>query len=160
VLHLERGGALRRVAERIRYANGIAVDRPHRRVLVSEHLNRRVLAFPLADDGSLGAPALFFDLARVPPPETALDPLAGPDGLELDAAGRLFIAEYGAGRIHLVDAQGRWQGSLSGLLRYVTDLALLPDDRAAITEARVNDRPPFPGDVRILDHFAERFQRN
>jgi sugar lactone lactonase YvrE len=159
VLHLARGGMLGRVAQGLRYANGIAVDRPHRRVLVSEHLNRRVLAFPLADDGGLGAPSLFFDLARLPP-LPGLDPLAGPDGLDLDADGRLFIAEYGAGRIHLVDGDGHWLGSLTGLLRYVTDLALLPGDRAAVTEARVNDRPPFSGDVRILDRFAERFQRN
>lgn len=159
VLHLERGGALTRVADGIRYANGIAVDRPHHRVLVSEHLNRRILAFPLHDDGSLGAASLFFDLASLPA-TSGLDSLAGPDGLELDQEGRLYVAEYGAGRIHLVAADGRWLGSLGGLLRYVTDVALLPGDRAAITEARVNDRPPFPGDVLILDRFSERFSRN
>jgi len=159
VLHLELGGALIRVAEGIRYANGIAVDRPHHRILVAEHLNRRVLAYPLRDDGGLGAGSLFFDLASLPA-TAGLDALAGPDGLELDEAGRLFVAEYGAGRIHLVAADGEWLGSLGGLLRYVTDLVLLPGDRAAITEARVNDRPPFPGDVLILDRFAERFARN
>ena len=156
VLHHEAGGALRRLAQGIRYANGIAVDRARRRVLVSEHLNRRILAFPLHDDGSLGAPAPFFDLAALAP-VAGSDPLAGPDGLELDAEGRLYVAEYGAGRIHRIAADGRWQGSLGGLLRYVTDLALLPGDRAAITGARVNDRPPFPGAVVILDRFSERF---
>jgi len=159
VLHLEPGGALRRLAEGIRYANGIAVDRSRRRVLVSEHLNRRILAFPLRDDGSLGAPVPFFDLAGLPPVADR-DPLAGPDGLEVDGEGRLYVAEYGAGRIHRVAADGRWLGSVGGLLRYVTDLALLPGDRAAITGASVNDRPPFPGAVVILDGFSARFRTN
>jgi gluconolactonase len=159
VLYLDRGGALHRRAEGIRYANGIAVDSDHRRVLVSEHLNRRVLSFPLLSDGRLGGPSVFFDLAALPMPASGLDPLAGPDGLELDGEGRLFVAEYGAGRMHLVGADGAWIGTLGGLLRYVTDLALLPGDRAAITEARRNDLPPYVGDVVIVDDIVAKFVR-
>jgi len=158
VLYLDRAGALSRRAEGIRYANGIAVDTARGRVLVSAHLDRRVLAFPLLPDNSLGSPSVFFDLATLPPPPTGRDPLAGPDGLELDGEGRLFVAEYGAGRIHLVDADGNWLGALDGLMRYVTDLALLSGDRAAITEARVNDVPPYAGDVVVLDRFLDRFR--
>jgi gluconolactonase len=157
VLHLDREGGLHRRAEGIHYANGIAVDGAHRRLLVSEHLGRRVLAFALQADGSLARPSVFFDLAKLPPPSTGLDPLAGPDGLELDGEGRLFVAEYGAGRIHLVGADGALIGTLDGLMRYVTDLALLPGGRAAITQARLNNVPPYAGDVVILDGVAARF---
>jgi gluconolactonase len=159
VLYLDAEGGLHRLAEGIHYANGIAVDEPHRRLLVSEHLGRRVLAFPLQADGSLGRPSVFFDLAKLPAPSPGLDPLAGPDGLELDGEGRLFVAEYGAGRVHLVGADGRLIGTLGGLLRYVTDLALLPGGRAAITEARVNNMPPYAGDVVILDDIVARFMQ-
>jgi sugar lactone lactonase YvrE len=160
VLYLDRNGKMRRLVEGIRYANGIALDSPHHRVLVSEHLNRRVLAFPLLADGSLGKPSVFFDLDKQVLPHVHLDPLAGPDGLELDHSGRLFVAEYGAGRIHLVGPNGAWLGTLGGLKKYVTDMALLPGGRVAITEAEVNDVPPFPGDVLIVDRFLSRFKRH
>src|SRR5260221_8803086 len=55
VLYLDREGGLHRRAEGIHYANGIAVDGARRRLLVSEHLGRRVLAFPLQADGSLSS---------------------------------------------------------------------------------------------------------
>jgi gluconolactonase len=160
ILHLDRKGKLRRVAEGIRYSNGIAVDLPHHRLLVSEHLNRQVLAFPLLADGDLGKPSIFFELNKLVLPHVDLDPLAGPDGLELDDTGRLLIAEYGAGRIHLVGPTGVWLGTLHGLKKYVTDMALLPSGRAAITEAEVNNAPPFPGDVIILENFLQRFERH
>lgn len=160
VLYLDRNGKLRRLAEGIRYSNGIAVDLPHHRILVSEHLSRRILAFPLLADGSLGRPSVFFDLNKLVLPQVDLDPRAGPDGLELDNTGRLLTAEYGAGRIHLVGPNGVWLGTLGGLKKYVTDMALLPGGRAAITEAEVNDVPPFPGDVVILDAFLSRFERH
>jgi sugar lactone lactonase YvrE len=159
VLYLDRDGKLRRLAEGIHYSNGIAVDLPHHRVLVSEHLSRRVLAFPMLADGGLGTPSVFFDLNKLALPTGGLDPLAGPDGMELDDAGRMVVAEYGAGRMHLVGPDGTWLGTLGGLKKYVTDLALLPGGRAAITEAEVNDVPPYPGDVVILDAFFSRFER-
>jgi sugar lactone lactonase YvrE len=158
VMHLERGGKLRRLAERIHYANGIAVDTARRRLFVSEHLARRVLAFPVHEDGTLGTPSVFFDLNKLPPTGD-LDPLAGPDGLELEGAGRLLVAEYGAGRIHHVGADGTWLGTLSGLKKYVTDMTLLPDGRAAITQSESNSVPPYAGNVMLLEKFLSRLKR-
>lgn len=159
VLYLDRRGTMRRLVEGLRYANGIAVDSPNRRVLVSEHLHRRVLAFPLLEDGRLGTPDVLVDLNTLTPPVADRDPLAGPDGLELDSAGRLFVAEYGSGRIHLVASNGAWLGTFGGLKKYVTDMALLPGGGAAITAAEVNNVPPFPGDVLIVERFLSRFKR-
>jgi len=158
VMHLDPRGRLRRLAERIQYANGIAVDTARRRLFVSEHLARRVLAFPMQEDGTLGTPSVFFDLNKLPPAGD-LDPLAGPDGLELEGAGRLVVAEYGAGRIHHVGADGTWLGTLSGLKKYVTDMTLLPDGRAAITQSESNSVPPYAGNVMLLEKFLSRFKR-
>lgn len=160
VLYLDRDGKVRRLADGIRYANGIAVDLKNRRVFVSEHLNRRVLAFPLLDDGSLGRRIVFFDFAAIRrTPRFELDALAGPDGLELDDTGRLIVAEYGAGRIHLVSSAGTWLGTQDGFRRYVTDMVLLPGGQAAVTQTEANDVPLLPGDVVILDRFLSRFRR-
>jgi sugar lactone lactonase YvrE len=158
VMHLDRSGRLRRLAERIHYANGIAVDTARRRLFVSEHLARRVLVFHMNEDGTLGTGSVFFDFGTLPPVPD-LDPLAGPDGLELEGAGRLLVAEYGAGRIHLVGADGTWIGTLSGLKRYVTDMTMLPDGRAAITQSESNSVPPYLGNVMLLEKFLSRFKR-
>lgn len=156
VLYLDRRGHLTRVAEGIRYANGVAVDGERKRLLVSAHLARKVLAFPILGPGKLGKSRVFFDFSV-----TGSDPdryaLAGPDGLEVDADGAVVVAEYGAGKIHKVSADGTWLGAQSGFEPFVTDMALLPGDRAAVVGSRVNDVPPFPGSVVVRERFLQGF---
>ena len=157
VLYLARDGTLTRVAEGIRYANGVAVDAKRKRVLVSAHLARQVLSLPIVKPGVLGERSVFFDLAA-----NGIDvpyPLAGPDGLEVDEGGHVVVAEYGAGRLHRIAPDGTWLGSFGGVGRFVTDVALLPKGRAAITAPDVNDRAPYPGSVLLRDRFSERFVR-
>ena len=157
VLYLAPTGRLTRVAEGIHYANGVAVDRVRRRLLVSAHLDRQVLAYPLTGPGRLGAPAVFFDFAA-----NGIErgyALAGPDGLEIDPAGNLLVAEYGEGRIHKVSADGRYLGELRGFAPFVTDMALLPDGRAAVAASFRNDIPELPGEVVLRDRFLDRFRR-
>lgn len=154
VLYLARDGNLTRVAEGIRYANGVAVDAKRKRLLVSAHLARQVLSLPILKPGVLGARSVFFDFAA-----NGIDvpyPLAGPDGLEVDEDGNVVVAEYGAGRLHGIAPDGSWLGSFGGVGRFVTDIALLPKGRAAITAPDVNDRAPYPGAVLLRDRVAER----
>lgn len=146
--HLASDGRLTRHVVGLAYGNGVWVDEANGRLLVSEHLARRVLAYPLEGEG-LGAPEVLVDLdalglARVDYPE------AGPDGLEIAPDGRLWVAEYGAGRL-LVWEPGR------GLVQrvavaapYVTNIAFGPRGLAAVTGSFVNDRPPLPGAVWVL----------
>jgi gluconolactonase len=155
VLYLDAKGKLARVAEGIHYANGVAVDAPRKRLLVGAHLARQVLAFPLLGAGRLGEGSVFFDFAAN---GIAHDyARAGPDGLEIDGEGNIFVAEYGEGRIHKIAPDGTWLGMLDGFAAYVTDTALLPDGRAAVTATRINDAAPFPGEVVLRDRFPARF---
>ncbi len=48
VLHVDASGRVRRLAEGIHYANGVAVTPDGKILYVSEHLGRRVLAFDIA----------------------------------------------------------------------------------------------------------------
>jgi len=94
----------RRVESRIHYANGVAVTRDGRDLLVDEHLEHRVWRYPLQSDGSLGARTLAFDLAPVLRP--GAPPLTGPDGIEPAADGSYYIAAYDAGMVLHVDRGG------------------------------------------------------
>lgn len=158
VLYLDAEGRLTRVAEGIRYANGVGVDAARKRLLVSAHLARRVLAFPIEGPGKLGKRRVFFDFKKA-----GIDrggyPLAGPDGLEIASDGSVVVAEYGAGRVHKISASGAWLGTQRGFEPFVTDVALLPGDKAAVTASRVNDAPPFPGFVVLRDAFLRGFAK-
>jgi sugar lactone lactonase YvrE len=157
VLYLAADGRLSRVAEGVRYANGIAVDAVHKRVLVSAHLAREVLAYPLLGRGVIGKPSTFFSFAANG--IASAYPLAGPDGMEIDGAGDVIVAEYGAARLHKIAPDGTWLGAFTGVGRFVTDVALLPGDRAVITAPRSNSKVPLWGDVTVSDHFLERFKK-
>jgi sugar lactone lactonase YvrE len=148
VLYLPAGENVpRRVASAIHYANGVALARDGRTLFVSEHLERRVLAYPVADDGSLGRRRVFVELDRVAPPG-ARGWEVGPDGLAVDSRGNLFIAEYGAGRVLVVDGKGALVATIPIPERYVTAPAFGPDEaRVFVTAPSNNTTPPFVGKV-------------
>lgn len=157
VLFLDRSGKLVRVAEGIHYANGVAVDRSRGRLLVSAHLGRRILAYPLRGRGRLGASSVFFDLDLQGLAHAYA--LAGPDGIEIASSGEVIVAEYGEGRIHKIAADGRYLGTQGGFAPFVTDMALLPDGRAVVTASFRNDIPQLPGEVVLRERFLDRFNR-
>lgn len=148
VYYLAPDGRLTRRIAGLAYGNGVVVDRAQARLIVSEHMARRVLAWPL-DDGKLGKGRTLFDFAAagITPPAYAE---AGPDGLAIAPDGTLWVAEYGAGRLHA------WRDG-KGLVatvrvpeKFITNIAFGPDGMAAITGSTINDRPPFPGKLRLL----------
>ena len=150
VYHLGPDGRLTRHATGLAYGNGVHVDGD--RLLVSEHLARRVLAYPLAD-GRLGRPEVLLDLDAL-----GLDrpdyPEAGPDGLEVAPDGTLWVAEYGAGRLLAWDPVRGLLAAVPVPAPYVTSVAFGPHGLAAVTGVSVNDRPRLPGSIWVLP--AER----
>jgi len=148
VYHLSAAGDLREVAGGLRYANGITLLRGRRLLFVSEHLARRVWVYPVSADAGLGARRLFFDLATVAEEPAVRDEYAGPDGLELDASGNLYVCEYGAGRLLVVSPAGQLVRILPVALPYVTNAAF-DDDQATlfVTGAWTNRAPTNFGQV-------------
>lgn len=138
-----------RVAEGLRYANGIRIDEKRARLYVSEHLARRVLVMDVAKPGEVGAPSVFFDLVSLPPAKLAY-PLAGPDGMLLDDKGRLYVAEYGAGRVMLLSPEGKLLRVIPVPMQFVTNFAALPTGQIVVVGAFENDQPPMPGLVTTL----------
>ena len=152
VFHLAADGRLTRLVEDVYYANGIAVDFANKRLLLSEHLAGKVWQFVLRDDLTLGARTLFLDVGRYfAPPEIDFAE-TGPDGIEVDSAGNVFIPVYGAGKMLAVMPNG----SVSKIpvpMKFVTNIAV-SGTRAVIVGANVNDRPPFTGLVLMMPREA------
>jgi len=97
IFYLAPSGAVAEVASGIHYANGVEFDRVGHRLLVSAHLDRRVLAYPVLASGQLGARRTLHDLRdQITRSE---DWMVGPDGLHLDQEGTLRVALYGGAKV-------------------------------------------------------------
>lgn len=150
IYHLAPDGRLTRHATGLAYGNGVHVDGG--RLLVSEHLARRVLAYPLADVGAgdgLGRPEVVLDLDALGLPRPDY-PEAGPDGLEIAPDGTLWVAEYGAGRLLAWRPASGLVAAVPVPTPYVTSIAFGPGGVAAVTGSFVNDRPPLPGSTWVI----------
>lgn len=127
ILHLGADGTLTRVAGDIHYANGVALSPDGSILYASEHLGRRVLAFDVAADGTLSGRRVFVALDDLEGADPARSWELGPDGLAVDRAGNLIIAEYGAGHLLVVDPAGALVATVPVPQPYVTSSALNAD---------------------------------
>ena len=147
VLYLAADGRLSRVAEGIHYSNGVALSPDGGTLYVSEHLGRRVLAYDVAPDGSLANRRTFVELDAIEPVEPGRPWEAGPDGLAMDREGHLFIAEYGAGHVLVVDASAKLVATVPVPERFVTAPVLSADEATLYIAAPGTRGPPYEGKV-------------
>lgn len=134
--YLGQDGTLTAQADALAYGNGVHVDRAGGRLLLSEHLARRVLSYPL-EGGALGAPETLVDLNSLGLAKPRY-PEAGPDGLEIAPDGTLWIAEYGTKRLLGWRADRGLVAALEVDAPYITNIAFGPDGNAVITGAYTN----------------------
>ena len=152
VLHIDARGNIRRLAEGLRYANGIAFDPVRRRLFVSEHLAARIVTFELRDDGSLVGPTIFCDLRETAPHVHARDHYAGGDGMKLAPNGNLLVAHFGTGRVVVLGRDGSLVRTIELPLRWPTNLAIDPaTGSAAVTAVADPWKSPHGGAVFHLD---------
>ncbi len=154
ILHLDADGTLARVAENIRYANGVVLSPDGRTLFASEHLARRVLAFDVAADGSLSGRRVFVALDDLEGEDPGRSWELGPDGLAMDRDGNLIIAEYGAGHLLVVGPDAKLRATVPVPQDYVTSSALdadqtmlyitAPASLAAPDEAGAVYATPYP----------------
>jgi sugar lactone lactonase YvrE len=72
-------------------ANGVAFDRTESYLYVANTSDDRVLRIAVNDDGSAGAVTIFADAATVRNTAGSPAPLDGPDGIQFDVRGNLWI---------------------------------------------------------------------
>ena len=117
------------LANGLRYSNGVAVLKHKPLILVSEHLSRRILAFPLEAPRKLGTPTLFFDFNAAPTVANSYA-LSGPDGLAVFDDGEILVADYGNSRLLHLSATGKFIQAIPVPYAYVTNMAIMPDQRS------------------------------
>ena len=146
VYHLSGMGVMTEVVGGIRYANGVNFDPATRTLYVSEHLARRVLALTLDVRHRVTARRVLIDFAQVPAARAFSYPLAGPDGIAL-RPGLMAVAEYGEGRVHVFDREGRHRTTLKVTMPFVD--TVMWDDAGNLYAggAFQNTQLPFEGAV-------------
>jgi gluconolactonase len=96
------GKDLSLVATQLTRPNGLAFS-PNEEVLyIADSAQKRILALKVNDDGSLCEPSLFHVMDTRTP--------GAPDGLKVDAEGRVFCA--GPGGIWVLDTRGQYLGTI------------------------------------------------
>ena len=148
VYHLDASGSLVRHVDGLFYGNGIFVDQTANRLLVSEHLARRILSYPLTPSG-LGPAEVIVELDKLGLPAPRYDH-SGPDGLEIGPGGVLWFAEYGTARLLGWDMAKGLVAATNTDAQFITNIAFGPDGLAAVTAPKNNTNPPFPGVVWIF----------
>lgn len=146
VYHLSAMGVMTEVVGGLRYANGVNFDPATRTLYVSEHLARRVLALTLDGRQRVAARMVLIDFARQDATRSFSFPLAGPDGIAL-RPGLLAVAEYGEGRVHVFDRDGRHRNTLKVSMPFVD--TVIWDDAGNLYAGGSFQitRPPFEGAV-------------
>jgi gluconolactonase len=148
VLHLGADGALRRAADDLHYANGVALAPDGSRLFVAESEAGRIVSFAVGPDGALGDRRLFARLA-------ALDPASGvgayPDGIEFGPDGNLWIGQFSSGRLLAVAPDGTLAAVVEVPAPSAPNLAFDPAGGRLIVAA-VDDpaNPPYPGKLYAL----------
>jgi gluconolactonase len=97
------------------HANGVALSPDEKTLYLNS--DARTIRYALAADGSIGAPT---DLVTG---------LSGADGLAVDCAGNVYVAQNAGGAVVIVSASGTKLGELTGLPKTVTNAAFGGPDR-------------------------------
>lgn len=143
----EKSGKATDLAGGLRYSNGVLVQETQRRLLISEHLNRRIIALTLEAPGIVSTPRIFFDFQTAPTVRNPY-PLSGPDGIAAFADGELLVADYGNSRLLHLSPDGNFIQSVSVRYPYVTNMAIMPNQRSLfVLMTESNSTPPLHGIV-------------
>lgn len=155
VVWLDPNGRLHAVASRLGYPNGVSVveEGGRRFAYVSEHFSRRILRYPVNEDGSLGPMAVWASIPEQVPAARFSYDQAGPDGLERAPDGSWYVAIYGEGRVLRFNATGVITGELATPFQYVTNVATA-ETGVYIVGSYIHDRPPFPGGAMFAPYAA------
>jgi sugar lactone lactonase YvrE len=95
VWRIDRQGVATRVAADMGTTNGIEVSPDGRTLYVGESRQRKIWAFPIAEDGSLGDRRLFHEFAD-----------HGMDGMRCDVDGNLYVTRQGKGTVAELSPDG------------------------------------------------------
>jgi gluconolactonase len=145
IYHLSPDGTVRTVADDLHYANGLVLSPDGKTLYANESEAFRVIRFTVAEDGSLGDRRLFVRLGELLPDAP---PGAYPDGIKRDKAGNLYIGQYTAGQILVVDPDGKLVRTIEVPSAAAPNLAFSSEeDRIFVAAVDDTSQAPWPGKV-------------
>jgi len=150
VVHVTPDGKAQVVAKDIHYANGLVLSKDGKTLYVNESEANRVIKFAVAADGTLSDRRLFLRLYELGEP-----PSAYPDGIKLGPDGNLYIGEYSAGRILVVDpATKKLVKAIDVPSAAAPNMAFSADGKTMYVTA-VDDKSgaPWPGKVYAVTNY-------
>ncbi len=150
VFYLARDGVITQKITDLQNANGIAISGDGKVLYVVETDANRLLRFDIAADGSLSGRRVFVNL----------DDLTGhvvhiwPDGVKINSRGEIFIGQSPremqvplAGKIFVVNAQGKLLRSVSLPTLQVPNFAFSPDEKTLYVTALDEVDKPYRGRI-------------
>ena len=106
VIFVSPGGQQRIVAGNIDFANGVVLSADGQQLYVAESYQNRILVIDLEVPGvAVGPPRVHAELPTNQKGEK--DAYNLPDGIALDADGRLWVAHYGMSAVHVLGGDGQ-----------------------------------------------------
>lgn len=98
VFYIDSSRAVLKVAGDFCYPNGVVVRPDGKTLLVNDSCTRKIFEFQITSPGVITDRRV---LAELP------DPKSVPDGMTIDRAGRLYMADYGTGDVVVLDHAGK-----------------------------------------------------
>ncbi len=113
------------LADRIDYANGIALSVDEKHLFVAESFRNRILRIELAGPGKVKRSVEVF--TELPAHGSGKTTYNMPDGLAIDKEGRLWVAHYGMGTVQVISPAGILLLSLETSIPLTSNLAFISD---------------------------------
>jgi xylono-1,5-lactonase len=134
---IELDGSTRQLYDGVSLTNGIGLSPDGRRLYHADTMAHHVICHDLVDDEPVNRRAL------------GQDPAFFPDGLAVDEAGTIWVADYGAGRVRGLSPDGAEVGSIPVPAKAVTSLCFGGPDRRDlyIVSADNTDDPVRAGSI-------------
>lgn len=120
-------GQLEQLGTGLAFPNGVALNADESAVFLAETPRNHILRFPIAPDGTVGAPTVFARLRGSP----------GPDGMAFDAEGRLYVAHHGEGCVVVLSPDGHEVDSIAVPGRQPTNVAFGGPDVSSLIVTEV-----------------------
>lgn len=115
-------GRLEQLDHGLAFPNGVGLAPDGSAVYLAETGPNRILRYTIAADGTVGPRQVWVQLSGG----------QGPDGLCLDVEGRLYVAQYGGGRINVITPEGDLLDPIPVPGRNVTNCAFGGADRRTL----------------------------
>ncbi|MGW9350537.1 SMP-30/gluconolactonase/LRE family protein [Nocardiopsis flavescens] len=139
------GGRVTRVLDGYTVPNGPAFTADGTRMYLADSAAGRIDAYDVSPDGVPGGRTVFARLAE-----------GSPDGMQVDDAGHLWVAVWGAGRVHRYDPDGALERVVGVPAAQPTSVCVVdgPEPRLFVSSASVGLARPGPGDGAVFSFPA------